>query len=290
MNTIWSTYVQRAETLYCSRALRFSDLFREKYMSAFAIDGRRRLLEIGCGPGALSASLHRWYPDAEITGIDRDSYFIEFARQKAPSLTFTEGDATALSFEDKTFDVTISNTVAEHVEPSKFFGEQYRVLNPGGVCLMLSSRRGVHIAAPCVAVETDFEKEIWQRVEERCAEFDKEHEICRYPMSEQEYPLCMQKYGFRDISTEYITLNLTPDDPLYSQEDAYAMILENRQTRLDGIEILKEIASDLVRADEFAELQRLILQKYDTRLRLYDAKEKQWDTDILMIMVMRGIK
>lgn len=33
-----------------------------------------------------------------------------------------------IPFENESFDVTISNTVAEHIEPSRFYGEQYRVL------------------------------------------------------------------------------------------------------------------------------------------------------------------
>lgn len=139
MNTQWSTYVQRAETLYQSRVLRFSDRFREKYKNAFAIDEKASILEIGCGPGALSEALARWHPTAKITGVDRDSNFINFAKKKAPHIHFQEEDATNLSFEDESFDVTISNTVAEHIAPEKFYGEQHRVLKKGGVCLVLSA-------------------------------------------------------------------------------------------------------------------------------------------------------
>ena len=63
-----------------------------------------------------------------------------------------EGDATALPFQSNTFDVTISNTVCEHVKPAKFYGEQLRVLKPGGICLVLSSRKGINIAASCLAL------------------------------------------------------------------------------------------------------------------------------------------
>lgn len=82
MNTIWWSYVQNIGTLYLSRTLRFSDKYKEKYMDAFRIESKRRILEIGCGPGALTQSLARWYPDSEIVGIvrlDRDTDFIQFA-------------------------------------------------------------------------------------------------------------------------------------------------------------------------------------------------------------------
>ena len=95
----------------------------------FDIEENKKLnmLEIGCGPGALSGALHRWYPNAVVTGIDRDSEFIRFARGHEDGITFLEGDAVALPFVDNSFDVVISNTVCEHIEPSKFYGEQLRV-------------------------------------------------------------------------------------------------------------------------------------------------------------------
>ena len=289
MNTVWSTYIQRIGTLYQSRALRFSDMFGERYRRAFDIDGRARMLEIGCGPGALCEALRRWYPAAEIVGTDRDSGFIAFAREHVPGVTFAEEDATALSFADNSFDVTISNTVAEHIEPEKFFREQHRVLRPGGVCLVLSVRKGVNIAAPCVTEPSELEEAVWSRVEARMAEA-RSREVCRYPMNEAEYPQAMQRYGFRDVSTEYLTVNLTPDDPCYSRAMALAMIEANRRNDLDALDILEAAASDLVNADELSALRHLTNERYDRRIALYDAGEKQWDTNMTLLMVLRGVK
>lgn len=290
MNTVWSTYVQGVGTLYQSRLLRFSDVFKEKYMSAFDIDDKKKMLEIGCGPGALSQSLHRWYPNAEIIGADMDSNFIEFAKSEAPEITFLEEDATNLSFDNETFDATISNTVAEHIEPSLFFGEQCRILKHGGVCLVLSARRGVNISAPCILEQNEFEKEVWKRVEKRCAEIDSKYNVCAYPMNEAEYPICMEKHDFKNVSTEYISVNLTPDNPIYSKEMAYAMINANRQTAIDGINSLNAIASDIISSDEIAELKRLTNIKFNKRLELYNAGIKQWDTNVSVTMILRGEK
>ena len=57
MNTVWSQFIQGENTLYYSRKLRFCDVFAERYRSLLKLDGRRRLkiLEVGCGPGALAA-------------------------------------------------------------------------------------------------------------------------------------------------------------------------------------------------------------------------------------------
>ncbi len=290
MNTVWSDYVQSIGTLYLSRSLRFSDLFREKYTRAFQIDGRKRFLEIGCGPGALAQALHRWYPGAEVTGVDRDSRFIQFAAQEAPDIIFQEEDATSLSFGDASFDVAISNTVAEHIEPSAFFREQYRILADGGVCLVLSARRGIYQSAPCVAEKSDFEKEIWERVDKRCQELHKEHGVCAYPMSEAEYPAYMEKCGFQNVSTEYITINLTPDNPAYSGETAHAMIDANRQNDIDAVDSLQKIAADLVSNGEISEMKRLVNERYDKRIQLYDSGAKQWDANVSVTMILRGIK
>lgn len=290
MNTIWSTCIQSIGTLYLSRSLRFADCFKEKYMKAFAIDDGSRVLEIGCGPGALAESLGRWYPQSRISGVDRDSNFVAFAREKTHGIDFREGDATALAYEDGSFDATVSNTVAEHIEPSKFYGEQYRVLKENGVCLVLSARRGINIPAPCIREETEFERDIWQRANQYFMETHAKYSVCEYPQNEMELPLCMEANGFRNVTTEYITVNLTPDNPCCSAQMAHAMINANRQSDLDNAQNMLHIAGNAVTASEVEELKRLINAKYDKRIQLYDQGIKQWDTDVSVTMVIRGIK
>ena len=290
MNTIWSTYVQSIGTLYNSRVLRFSDMFKRKYTDVFQMDDKTRVLEIGCGPGALAEALTRWYPRAQISGIDRDSNFIEFARKTAPQISFSEGDATELPYEKNSFDVTISNTVAEHIEPAKFYGEQYRVLKENGVCIVMSARKGINIAAPCIKEESDFEKEIWERVEKYFKEINEKYAICAYPQSETELPLCMEQYGFRNVTTDYITINLTPDNPIYPKEMAHAMINANRRCAVDNVESLVQIGDSVVSNSEVEELKQIVNAKYDKRIALYDSGVKQWDTNMSVTMIMRGIK
>lgn len=290
MNTIWSSYLQSIETLYDSRSLRFSDIFMDKYKNAFLLEDKKKILEIGCGPGALAEALFRWYPGAHIFGVDRDSNFIDFARGRNQHINFLEGDAVNLSFENESFDVTISNTVVEHIEPSKFYGEQYRVLKENGICLVLSARRGINMEAPCIMEQSEFEKEIWQRTEKYFEETMKKYNVCAYPQNEMEMPLSMEKYGFRDVTTEYVTVNLTPDNPIYSKEVACAMINANRQGSLGSADGLLNIAADVVTESEIEELKRLINIKYDKRLELYAQGIKQWDTNVSVTMIMRGIK
>lgn len=290
MNTIWSDYVQNIGTLYFSRTLRFSDEYKEKYMGAFRMEDKKRILEIGCGPGALTQSLARWYPSAEIIGIDRDTAFIQFAGQQAPHIKFMEADAAALPFEDDSFDVVISNTVQEHIEPSKFFGEQFRVLKPNGICLVLSARKGINIMADCIAELSGFEEEVWRRVEPFCQNLNQEYSVGQYAMDERELPSAMEKYGFHQVSTDYLTVNLTPDNPENSRKLAYAMINAHRQSNIDAVNSLSQVAPGIVKKDEIQEMKKRINARYDKRLELYNAGIKQWDTSVSLTMVLRGIK
>ena len=282
MNNIWSEYVQGIMTLYLSRKLRFDDVFFEQYNKVFKLDSNvnLKILEIGCGPGALAEALHRWFPKAEITAIDRDSNFISFAQNNISGVTFMEGDATNLPFADNSFDITISNTVHEHVEPIAFWGEQRRVLKQGGICLCLSARKGLHCQAPCLEMTVE-EKEFWESLPQSESEFEK-YGICKYPMSEAELPASMEQNGFSEVTTGYAVIDLTPDAPKYSTQMAEAMIESKRHNDLEAIK------SSHHEADE--KVIDAVNAKYDERLRLYHEGIKQWDTSISLTMIVRGIK
>lgn len=282
MNNIWSDHVQGIMTLYLSRKLRFDDIFFTQYEKLFNLDHNRdlKILEIGCGPGALAESLHRWYPKAQITAIDRDSIFISFARDNISGVRFLEGDATHLPFENDSFDVTISNTVQEHIEPSAFWGEQRRVLKPGGVCLCLSARKGIHCPAPCLEM-TNEEKEFWDSLPQSEDEL-KKYNVCQFPMSEAELPASMESHGFIDVTTGFAIIDLTPDATKYSDKMAEAMIEAGRQSSLEAIRS--------AHADHAEKAISAVNDKYEERLRLYRSGIKQWDTSVSVTMVIRGTK
>ena len=290
MNHFWSDRIQSIGTLDTSRKLRFSDRLQNAYTELFRLEEGARILEIGCGTGALCRALKRWYPSAEVVGLDRDDAFIDYARERNTGETYRKGDATALPFADGSFDVTISNTVSEHVEPSGFYGEQRRVLRDGGVCLLLSARRGIQHPAACVREESAFETEIWERVDADFRRAAKENGVGAYALNEMELPAAMEKYGFRDVETHYLAINLTPDDPFYAPEEACDMINANRQNDLDNIERMESVAPGAVSRADREMLARLVNERYDRRLALYEAGEKQWDVTLGLTMLLRGVK
>lgn len=287
---VWSRFVQGTQTLYRSRRLRFDDRFAGQYRPLMDLDSGRRLriLEVGCGPGALAGALHRWYPQAAITGLDRDHAFIKFAKKQEPGITFVEGDATALPFPDGSFDVCISNTVSEHIAPEAFFGEQWRVLAPGGLCLLLSSRKGIVHRAECLTY-SKAEADFWARAAHQDDTLER-YAIAKYPMNEQELPQVMAAHGFTDIKTGFVTLNLCPDHPGYPAAFARDIINAGRHSELDAITAVEHSQQGRFPQEELAKMRCLANQRYDRRIALYEGGEQQWDTTVALIMVVRGTK
>jgi SAM-dependent methyltransferase len=99
----------------------------------------KRVLDIGSGAGmdSLIAALMVG-PEGSVTGVDMTPEMIENARKGAAELdlnnvTFVEGEAETLPFDDSSFDVVISNGVIDLIpDKDAVFGEIYRVLVPGG--------------------------------------------------------------------------------------------------------------------------------------------------------------
>jgi SAM-dependent methyltransferase len=98
-----------------------------------------RVLDLGCGAGtdSLVSSLMVG-PEGSVTGIDMTPEMLEKARAGAAELgarnvTFVEGEAERLPFEDESIDVVISNGVIDLIpDKDAVFGEIHRVLVSGG--------------------------------------------------------------------------------------------------------------------------------------------------------------
>jgi ubiquinone/menaquinone biosynthesis C-methylase UbiE len=92
----------------------------------------RDVLEVGCGTGLVLSRIRGFARTAR--GVDLSPGMLERARRRG--LDVCEGSATALPFEDATFDVTCSFKVLAHVpNVERAVAEMARVTRPGGFVL-----------------------------------------------------------------------------------------------------------------------------------------------------------
>jgi len=293
-STIWSTFIQRPETLYQTRAIRFRDENKQQFLKALGFKDKMNILEVGCGPGAFCHAMERWLPHSRISGLDRDSVLIKYASEKSELLgskcNFIIGDATNLQFPDNTFDATTSHTVIEHVETTRFLSEQYRVLKPGGIFTVLSVRTGISLNYDPWKNNTDEEKTLMQKVEPYFKAADQKYDVAKYAINETELPQKMTAAGFQDISIHFLVITAIPDSADVNPVLAKTIIEGSRQIALDAVEIAQAIATGVLSDAEIERLKWLINTRFDQRIRLYETGQKIWDVSASVIMVARGIK
>jgi ubiquinone/menaquinone biosynthesis C-methylase UbiE len=106
------------------------------YLAKIDFPPEAKVLEIGCGTGAVTRTLAQWPGVAQAVGIDPSPVFIAKARtlaQGIPKLAFEEGDGRSLRFEADTFDVVVVHQALSHVpQPEGVVAEAFRVLCPRG--------------------------------------------------------------------------------------------------------------------------------------------------------------
>jgi SAM-dependent methyltransferase len=126
-------------------------------VAAVTPDGAR-VLEVGCGPGHLSGRLAREH-GLEMTGLDLDPAMIARAQANTDRAgnrggrrpSFLVGDAAALAFPDRSFDLVVSTLSMHHwADPAAGLAEIGRVLRSGARALIWDFRPGVrpHLFGP----------------------------------------------------------------------------------------------------------------------------------------------
>src|SRR5262245_34898066 len=95
------------------------------------------LIEIGPGPGAATDWLRRRV--AKLTAVEAEAPAVAKLVERFPDVDVRLGDASALEFDDGTFDAAATFTMLHHVptreRQDEVLAELVRVVRPGGVIM-----------------------------------------------------------------------------------------------------------------------------------------------------------
>jgi SAM-dependent methyltransferase len=115
---------------------RWSRLVAREFLRWLAVPPGGRWLDIGCGTGALTATILATAEPAQITGVDASAGYVAYAREQVrdPRVQFQRADGQALAESDAVYDATVSGLVLNFIpEPARAAAEMARVTRPGGI-------------------------------------------------------------------------------------------------------------------------------------------------------------
>jgi len=117
--------------------MRFMGQYSEPLAPRFAdlagIHDGQRVLDVGCGPGALTAELVNRVGAASVSAVEPSASFAAAVRQRLPGVEVRESAAEQLPFPDGTFDAALAQLVIHFMaDPVQGLREMHRVTRPGG--------------------------------------------------------------------------------------------------------------------------------------------------------------
>lgn len=114
---------------------RWSRLLGDEFVKFTGLHRDERVLDVGCGTGALTAAILSASPLVTVVGVDPSRTFVDAARVRFRDshARFETGDAQRLSFPDGAFDHSMAMLVLNFVpDPGAAATEMRRVTRPGG--------------------------------------------------------------------------------------------------------------------------------------------------------------
>ena len=124
----------KAAELYGRFMGRYSEPLAVAFADAAGIAAGRRVLDVGCGPGALTAQLVDRLGVENVAAVDPSVPFAEAARARFPGLEVLPAAAEDLPFADDSFDAALAQLVVHFMsDPVAGLREMGRVTRPGGM-------------------------------------------------------------------------------------------------------------------------------------------------------------
>ncbi|MBI4763903.1 MAG: class I SAM-dependent methyltransferase [Deltaproteobacteria bacterium] len=158
------------------------------------IEKGRKILDLGCGTGNLSARLSECIL-VDTIGVDKSFQMLEKASKKGLKVLGADADRCPLPFKNDSFDVVIGAYVIHHILNRKdLIRECFRILDGGALILLTSSHVQIENMHPVI-------KEFFPSL----IEMDKK----RFPeISTLDY--LFQSAGFQDIRHEELVVGKIP--------------------------------------------------------------------------------
>lgn len=160
-----------------------------------------RILDVGCGTGALVKVLAGMTRQSEIVGVDPAQSFVDYARTQVEDrrVKFEVGDAMKLPFPTASFDQTLSLLVMMFIpEPEKAAKEMRRVSKPGGtVSACTWDRDGLELASI-----------FWEEATRLDPGADARSQRAKHSNREGQLTALWQSAGFEDVKETVITMQL----------------------------------------------------------------------------------
>jgi ubiquinone/menaquinone biosynthesis C-methylase UbiE len=90
---------------------RYSEPLAAGFVELTGVSPGQRALDVGCGPGALTAQLVRILGPKAVAALDPSPSFVAAIRARFPGVDVREGTAERLPFEDDSFDAAAAQLV-----------------------------------------------------------------------------------------------------------------------------------------------------------------------------------
>jgi SAM-dependent methyltransferase len=112
---------------------RYSPALASELIAFAGVESPMRALDVGAGPGALTAALAERVGAQNVAAVEPSDVFAQACRDRAPGVEVTVAGAQALPFPDGAFDATLSQLVVNFIpDPLAGVREMARVTRPGG--------------------------------------------------------------------------------------------------------------------------------------------------------------